>query len=287
MAFLLFLLSIGFFIIGYIWKESCKKYEFNNRTSGGTVDFESYSKSKRHGIKKYWAGAMIHFGKVSLLFAILAGIYGFFSPKKGPGKFEQKMINLFFPEKDSIYHSKQGENWLLTKYQGKEKEWRNLLADSLEIKNEQNLVLFSDLIDETTKYGDYDIEKIESLGDMYFRRTFKDTKINLDLLREAKRVIELGEKYISFEATLHRSKPGENWVIEKYLNDNKNWKSRLAVELPIPLHSLEEILKPRRKYKYSFWESKNKLLIELNKISIQELREAQRVLDGEVKYPYE
>lgn len=52
-------LLVGFFLVGLllfvtaiIWKHRLEKYEFENRTDGGVVEFASYGSSLRHSLKR-------------------------------------------------------------------------------------------------------------------------------------------------------------------------------------------------------------------------------------------
>jgi hypothetical protein len=67
------LLLCGFGFAGFGWKQrdTLKKYEFEHRSDGGTVGFKSYGSAKAHKAKlKVW-DAVMTFGIVLLVFAVL------------------------------------------------------------------------------------------------------------------------------------------------------------------------------------------------------------------------
>lgn len=76
---LLFLVAIAFGAMSYHFyrkKEELKKYEFENRTSGGVVGFENYEDSKRHARLMWWYSMRLKGSltgcAVFLLFALTA-----------------------------------------------------------------------------------------------------------------------------------------------------------------------------------------------------------------------
>lgn len=46
---LLFIAGIAISYFGYKVRDKIKRYEFENRTSGGNIQFENYSDTKKHG----------------------------------------------------------------------------------------------------------------------------------------------------------------------------------------------------------------------------------------------
>jgi hypothetical protein len=52
-------------------KDAARRYEFENRSSGGTVGFSSYDASKKHEKQKYGATMISGFGNILILFGVL------------------------------------------------------------------------------------------------------------------------------------------------------------------------------------------------------------------------
>jgi hypothetical protein len=50
-SIILILCGIFFFIYFFVESHRIKKYEFNNRTSGGVIEFSSYGKSVKHNLR--------------------------------------------------------------------------------------------------------------------------------------------------------------------------------------------------------------------------------------------
>lgn len=75
MAYLVGLVLMGFFgwvmFLGGKGTHALKKYEFENRTSGGVVQFPTYEDSLKHNRKKGRAGLLVFVGALGAILGFL------------------------------------------------------------------------------------------------------------------------------------------------------------------------------------------------------------------------
>ncbi|MDD7887861.1 hypothetical protein [Flavivirga sp. 57AJ16] len=62
-------------IKGYQIQDAKRKYEFKNRTSGGTVEFKTFEESKSHEKQKTWGGFLSHLGNMGIVITIISFAY--------------------------------------------------------------------------------------------------------------------------------------------------------------------------------------------------------------------
>ena len=67
LGFPLFLIGLALIVISIKMKEKLRRYEFNNRTSGGAVEFSSYEASRSHETKWRLARVIMVFGVIPFL----------------------------------------------------------------------------------------------------------------------------------------------------------------------------------------------------------------------------
>lgn len=67
LGFPLFLIGLALIVISVKMKEKLRRYEFNNRTSGGAVEFSSYEASRSHETKWRFARLVTVIGVIPFL----------------------------------------------------------------------------------------------------------------------------------------------------------------------------------------------------------------------------
>ncbi|WP_040252114.1 hypothetical protein [Psychroserpens mesophilus] len=124
-----FLTWLGIKLIKQAYKdnEKIKKYEFQNRTSGGVVEYESYEKAKEHRISKKTQGCLFRFGFIftifiGIAFVIFLFVSGFLIYQGNKGLFKEEDKNSPFYE-SRVESERNLENW---------KKEREAKKDSLE-----------------------------------------------------------------------------------------------------------------------------------------------------------
>lgn len=73
MGIILFIIGVALFIYSYFEKRALEKYEFENRTDGGVVQFPTFEASRNHKARHNW----VRFINFIALFFTLAGVIVF------------------------------------------------------------------------------------------------------------------------------------------------------------------------------------------------------------------
>ncbi len=74
--FLLMLVGIGVFVVGLRWQRKLNRYEFENRTEGGAVQFADFDASNMHEGNKRLAKLLINIGLIPAIAGVLFLLYG-------------------------------------------------------------------------------------------------------------------------------------------------------------------------------------------------------------------